>query len=507
MSVRCQAPVEFQLIGYDPQTVLANEHLARFVDTVVDEVIEVQGAQGGRGRPGYDPRLLLKVLIYGYATGVRSSRQLEQFCREHLAYLYLTRGEAPSYRTLCSARVTAKKLIEAVWVALFEVAAQAGWSRVGRLVVDSTKLRANVSSDSVVEQKEYGALLDELERILAEADEVDNKEERAGLGQEARLEKALPKDQMRDIVRRARRLWARAQRGEAVSEPGPSSITAPMYARVREAKETIEQAQKEGAKHVSLTDPDAKMMPAGRDRKIHPCHSFEVAVDGGLLVVGQSTQEGNDNVRLPLLIEAAKAHEPAGVTAVDADGGYYSGDLIAELLIKGFDLCVPDSHTSKDLQRGLPVGTSRKQVSGSVSFEYDGVQDVYRCPPGNELRRVRDEKHKGQQVTVYRAVKSCAGCALAKDCMKDPKAKRRTIKRGVHHDELIAHQQRFADPDFRERYRNRGAAVETVFGFLRHTLGYSRWLLRRASRVACEAALMKTAYQMRKVHLMRVGAT
>jgi transposase len=509
MNVRRQPPLNPMLIGYDPEREIPPDHLSRLVDRVVDESIEVRGRRRGPGQPGYDPRMTIKVLIYGYATGVRSSRQMVQQCEENLAYKLLTRGEVPSHQTLCTVRVEKREMIEEVWVALFEVAEQAGLKRLGRLVVDSTKMRANVSSDSVVGQKEYSPLLMVLDRILEEAEEADRQEDGEEPPSQTKLGKTVSHDQMRDILRNARNRWRKEKEGETLPEPVKFELTPQMVERIEQAKETIEQAQKEERKHVSLTDPDAQMMPAGRERNIKMCHSFEAAVDNGLLIVGQSTQERNDNDRLRALLEEGRKHEPNGVGAMDGDSGYYSGDEIARLLNEGIDVCVPDSNTSWDLRYGRPVGACRGKSSGSVSFEYDCERDVYICPEGNELHNKGVAKEKGQLLTTYKAIRSCQGCPLSKDCLKDETVKRRTIKRGAHHDQLIEHQQRFANRDFQERYRNRGPAVETVFAWMRTIGKYTRWFLRGKERVACEATVMKTAYQFNKVHkqLLRNGVT
>lgn len=77
---------------------------------------------------------------------------------------------------------------------------------------------------------------------------------------------------------------------------------------------------------------------------------------------------------------------------------------------------------------------------------------------------------------------------------------------GEYEPELTAARERFATAEHRERYRQRGSTVETVFGFLRGTLGYTRWQLRGSGRGACEGRLFKTADQLRKLHLRWAGA-
>lgn len=534
MSYRSYAPPAPLLIGYDPFRDLPADHLARLVEQVVEASVSPGCRPAGPGQPPFDPRLPIKVLVYGYATGQRSSRQLERLCDESLPYLFLTRGDTPSYRTLCSVRVEQSELIEQVWIDLFAVADGVGLQRLGHLVVDSTKLRANASPEAVLTADEYEPVRQELQRILAEAAAVDAREAAEGRPGTTRLGREVPPEQMREILRRVRQRRARAKRrrqaeaagrpdaapsaaaGEAPAlEPGPDGEAGPpeqeereppplgprMRPRIEAALAALAAAA-EGEKHLCLTDPAARMMPEGREKRVRECHSFEVAVDreAGLLVVGQTTQEGSDNARLEPLVEAAQAREPEGVKAVDGDSGFYAGEAVGRLLAAGLDLCVPDSNTACDLHRGQPIGTTRERARGQVGFEYDPDRDCYRCPEGNELRRRQQRRGHGQTVTDYRAVRDCRACPLASVCLTQAKAKRRTLRVGEEQPTLAAALRRFAEAGHQERYRHRGEVVESVFGFVRGVLGYRRFLLRGKERVACEGRLIKVGYQLRKVH-------
>ncbi len=494
------------LIGYDPVFDLPRDHLARLVDLVVEEAVTPLPKLRGPGQPAFDPRLCVKVLVYGYATGVRASRQLERLCHESLPYLFLTRGDAPCYKTLCTARKACEEQIEAVFVALYAIADEAGIRRLGRITIDSTKMRADVSPESVVREDEYQAVREELVRILREAEEADAREEREG-AMATRTGKEVSSEQMRDILRRVRR------RIKKQGAPGEGTLEAEaaerheavhhskrMLERVGEAVKAIDEAQEANLKHVSVTDPDARMMGEGRNKRIQPCHSLQIGADQGLLVAAYTSQEANDNPELESVVEAARANEPDGVVAVDADSGYFGGDAVARLIEAGVDTCIPDARTACDLHRGDPVGTERRRQWGEVPFVYDEGADSYRCPEGNRLSLKRTCLHGGQTVKAYRAERSCAECPLAAKCLKHPTAKRRTLKRGVHEPVLAQARARFEALGHRQRYRLRGPAIETVFGFLRATLGYIRWRLRKKQGVEAEARLMKTAYQFRKVH-------
>ncbi len=529
MSYRPHDPPALLLFGYDPVRDLPQDHLARLVELVVEEALTPEHAQHAQhryvapGQPAYDPRLLAKVLTYGYATGVRSSRQLERMCRESLPYLFLTRGDAPSYKTICSFRVEQKEILEQVWVSLFSVAGESGMKRLGRIVVDSSKFRANASPEAVVKASEYTAMREEFERILKEAETADTRDEQEPPGQTqvGQPIEHIERSQMREILRRVRKQMSEAKHLPAqkqtqapaeekeAKETGETGETthAPlgprMLPRVKAAVEAIKEAEEEGRKHACLTDPDARMMGEGREKNIRECHSFEVAVDreDGLLVTAGSINVGTDNARLEPLVESAKKQEPQGVVSMDGDSGYYSGDAVARLIEAGIDTCIPDSNTACDLHRGQPIGTTKGKTRGQVQFTYDSESDCYVCPEGNRLQRVQTRKQKGQTAVVYRAERDCCACPLKNLCLTQAKAKRRTLRVGVDHALLEAALQRFSEASHVERYSHRAEVVETIFGFIRGVLGFHRWLLRGSERVSCEASLFKLAYQFRKVHM------
>lgn len=541
MGYRDYAPPGPLLVGYDPFRDLPLDHLARLIEQVVEETLQPPPRPEGPGQPPYDPRLCVKVLIYSYCIGVRSSRVMERNCKENLAYLYLTRGAVPSYRTLCTARTEQGNAVEQVWLGLFQVAAEVGIPRLGRIVVDSTKVRANVSGESVLKREEFAAVRAELERIQAEVARLDAAEAREGSAGSTELGKVVPPAEMRDILRRVRRQRARERRrgGAAAGQddegpgagstgaggetellfpelrtespsipapaPPPEGMTPKMMQRIQAALTAIQQALAENLDHLSLTDPDARMMYGERQRGRREAHSFEIVVDNGLLVAAQTTQIPHDNGRLVPLVKAAQKNEPGGIQAVDADSGYYSGAGVAALQQAGIDTCVPDSNTAGDLHRGAPIGTTIARSRGAVSFTYNPEQDAYHCPEGNTLERTQHRQHWGQMVTVYRAKEPCTGCPQSGECLKGANAQYRTLKVGDEQELLDKARARFGEAEHRERYRHRGERVETVFGFLRWVLGFQRWQLRGAKKVASEGQLFAAAYQFRKVHVAWAG--
>jgi transposase len=490
---------------------LPSDHLARMVEAVVEESIGEPEKAPGPGQPPFDPRLCVKVLVYGYATGVRSSRQLEKLCDESLPYLFLTRGDTPSYRTLCSARVDQADILERVWLGLFSVARGCGMHRLGRIVVDSTKLRANTGSESVLRQDEYAAMKIALKEIVAEAEATDKREDSEGYAGETRTGKKVEKLQMRDIIRKMRKDLSEMERAESKSVTGSKvdehkespRITRRMGQRAQKALKAIEDAEAKSLKHLSLTDPDARMMLGGVEKKVHECHSLEVAIDrdSGLLVAGDVTQIGPDQNRLTPLVESAKKNEPCGIKAVDGDSGYYRSADIAALINSGVDVCIPDPYTASELHRGLKIGSISSSFC-SASFQYDCEHDRYVCPEGNTLTFRGRKEMRGDDVKLYQASRGCRQCPRYSGCIssKHAKTKYKSITVRDECEELAVARDRFNDLEHRQRYQYRGSDVETVFGFIRGALGYARWLLRGSERVKSEGSLMRLGYQVRKVH-------
>ena len=548
MSYRRHDPPAPLLIGYDPVRDLPPDHLARLVEYVVEETVRPARHPAGPGQPAFDPRVCLKILLYGYATGIRSTRRLALLCHESLPYLFLTRGDGPCYRTLCTARKALEAEMEAVWSGLFEVAAAQGLRRLGSVVVDTTRWRANAGREATVEMAEVPEVLDELRRILQEAETVDAAEDAAGPRNDPHLGQAVRPDQIRDILRglrKRRRARARAEAGRsatgkdagaeapaghspgedlpaggsAAGEPATSAeqaggtqpqspppsrrqrLTRGMRLRLKTLIELLEEAQEERKKRVNLTDPDAEFMLLGASKKLGLGHSFEAAVDQGLLVAGQRGEGVADNNRLEPILEAAGKREPEGITRVDADSGFYQGEAVGKLIRAGVDVCIPDANTASDLHRGRAIGTTREKHRGDWSLlTWDAAQGIFRCRNENELRPVQERTQHGQTWTVYRAVQPCRGCPFAAACLRHPTARHRTVHVGEYHAELEAARERFADREHQDRYHQRGPKIETVFGFLEATLGYRTWWLRGKAGVAAEAGWLGLAYQVRKVH-------
>jgi len=128
---------------------LPQEHLARFIADLVDEHLDLSGFYAdyrqGRGGPPFDPRLMVRVLLLGYTTGIRSSRKLEAACWDIVAFRWLAGGQAPAYWAIAKFRKRHLSALGHLFVQALELCQAAGMLSLGRVALDGTKVRANAS--------------------------------------------------------------------------------------------------------------------------------------------------------------------------------------------------------------------------------------------------------------------------------------------------------------------------------------------------------------------------
>jgi len=477
MAYKPHPPAGPLLIGYDPESVLAPDHLCRFVDQVIGAVGEIPAENSPLGQSGYHPQMLAKVTLYAYATGVFSSRRIEQNCRENLAYIHLTRGQLPSYRVICTARIAYKEYFERVWLTSLATASAEGIAFTGKPAIDATRFKANVSGDLVLSADQYDEALKTFRGHLERAEAADLREDEEGQA----VKVATGVDPTRITIRRVvRSIGKEAPEGE---------LTPRLRNRLTECVDAVTQAKAEGRKHVSLSDPDARMMPVGSSRVVRMGYGLEVAADSGMIVYGQTTTAPSDSERLEPIVASVRAIDPIPLTQVTADSGYFNAEQIVKLQTEGLEVIVPDATTACQMRR------SQLPVAESIAFEKIETRNAYRCPEGNVLVYIGRKRNSLR----YRAVRECLGCPLADRCLKNSSAKRRTIHVRSHAERMKAYLACLLAPEMRVLYHLRGPSVETVFAFIRRILGFNKWSVRGAGKVSAEAELLKCAYQVRKL--------
>jgi transposase len=317
---------------------LPEKHLARFVVEVIDglDLRMMRGSYRGSGSASYPPSLLLGLLVYGYATGVFSSRKLERATYDSVAFRFIAANQHPDHDTIAAFRRRFLKEIEGLFVQVLEVARAMGLLRMGTVALDGTKIHANASRHSALSYEHAGRIAAQLKAevadLLAKAEAADRADLPDGLSipdELARREERLTKlaEARATIEARARE---RFEREQAEHEAKLAARDAKAEATGRKPRGKPPQPPVEGPRptdQVNLTDEESRIMPVAGGGFDQCYNAQAVVVAGSLLVVAADVvQAPNDKQQLaPMLDKLGALPEDLGQPeTLLADNGYFS---------------------------------------------------------------------------------------------------------------------------------------------------------------------------------------
>ncbi len=317
---------------------LPKDHLARFVVDIVEQLdlSALTRQYRGAGSAAYHPTVMLGLLIYGYATGVYSSRRIEAATYESIAFRYIAANEQPDHDSLCTFRKRFLKQIEPLFVQVLCIARQMKLLKLGTIALDGTKIHANASRHSALSyghaQKIEAQLEAEVKAMLARAEAADQEPLPEGLS--IPEEWARREDRLAAIRQAKAQIEARAAERDAQEK---ADYQAKMKAR---AEKTTQTGKKPGGKppappspgvrptdQINLTDADSRIMPA-TGKGFEQSYNAQAAVDteSMLVVAINVAQVATDKQQIePMLEVLASLPEALGrVKHLLADNGYFS---------------------------------------------------------------------------------------------------------------------------------------------------------------------------------------
>lgn len=442
---------------------VAADNLVRVIDAFVDGLDMAalgfaRATPAAEGRPGYDPRLFLKLYLYGYLHRVRSSRRLEHEAHRNLDVLWLLGRAMPDHKTISEFRKIHAKALKAVFRQFTLVCRDLGLLGGALVAIDGSKVRAVNGKDQSFTPLTLRKLLQRIDahtkEYLATLAAADRSDDALGIPSSVRVA---------ELTTKLEQLQARQQKYQAL---------------LADLEET-------GATQVTLTDPESRRMKVKQGTEV--CYNGQIAVDDKhhLIVSAEVTNDVTDVHQLSVM--AAGAKDVLGVEhlAVVADRGYHNGPEIVQCLASGITPTVPQPHTSKNERAGRFT---------KMDFHYDAGADAYRCPGNALLAHQFTTTERGEQQRYYANAAACAACPLRAQCTS---GKHRRIKRWEHEDLLEAMEARLrADPDSMTR---RKSLVEHPFGTIKRWHDGSYFLLRGLAKVGGEFSLMTLAYNLRRV--------
>jgi len=338
---------------------LPDDHLAYFVSDVVDQLdlsaIESVYEEEDRGQPPYHPRMMTKILLYGYCVGVFSSRKIQKRLVEDVAFRVLAAGNQPDFRTISDFRKLHLRALRELFRQMLRITLATGTIKLGRVALDGSKVKANASKHQAMS---YGRmpetekrLQEEVRRLLEEAEAADAEED-ARYGRDRRGDE-LPEELQRretriERIREARQTLEERAREEADREGRLS-----------------EEVQPDPKAQYNFTDPESRILK-GPEGFVQG-YNTQIAVEPNFqLIVGQTvTPAANDKQQVVPLVEAIQEQSGQKPEEVLADSGYCSEKnlhYLTQKKIEGFVATEKRKHSQRrePCQRGpLPAGATR----------------------------------------------------------------------------------------------------------------------------------------------------
>ncbi len=430
---------------------LPERHLARFVAEIIDalDVSAMSNSYRGVGSASYHPKLLLAVLVYGYATGVFSSRKLERATYDSVAFRFIAANEHPDHDTIATFRRRFLKETEALFVQVLLLAREMGMLKLGTVGLDGTKVHANASKHSALSYEHAGKieaqLKAEVAELMAKAEAADQADLPDGMSIPEEL--ARREERLKKIAEARAKIEARAkERFEREQAEHQAKLAA------REAK-TKTTGKKPGGKppeppvegplptdQINLTDEESRIMPVSGGG-FEQCYNAQAVVaEGSLLVIaGDVVQSPNDKQQLePMLAKTSALPEELGkVETLLGDNGYFS-------------------------------------EANAKACKAAAIEPL--------LAMGRDSHHPSLSER----------CAAAPAAPKNPTPV-----------EAMAH--RLQTPEGKKLYALRKHTPEPVFGIIKSVLGFRQFLLRGLDKVKGEWTLVTMAWNLKRMFVLKAA--
>jgi transposase len=428
--------------------------VVRVIDVFIDRLdisgLGFKAEAAETGRPGYHPRTMLKIYVYGYLNQVHSSRRLEREAGRNVELMWLSGRLAPDFKTIANFRKDNGEAIRLVcreFVMLCRKLNLLG----DTLAIDGSKFKAVNNRDKNFTRAKMKRRLAEVEasidRYLGELDNADQ---------------SAPPEDTRSLEDKITALTEEMDRLKKFE------------VRMLEAPD----------QQLSLTDPDARSMKSRGGGIVG--YNVQTAVDTEhhLITVHEVTNVGSDRRQLTRMGKQAKTELQAESLTVLADAGYYNGDELRSCEDHNITAYVPHSATSHNKAKG--------QFDRS-EFRYIAADDEYECPAGERLIHRFTRMEKDKEIRRYWS-SACPNCPIREQCTT---GKNRRVSRWVHEDVVERAAARLAaKPD---AMKIRRATVEHPYGTLKAWMGSTRFLTKTLDHVSTEMSLHVLAYNMKRV--------
>jgi transposase len=427
-----------------------------FVEALDLEQLGIEVEEVKVGNSAYDPKAMLKILVYGYSYGWRSSRKLERALHHNLSFIWLTGGMKPDHKTIAKFRQDNRDALKRVLKQCVRLCIELKLIEGNTLFIDGSKMRANASINQTWTKERCWKVLErtdkQIEEILKECEQVDNSESETqrGLSEELKDKMAL-KEKVRAIV---------------------------------------EKIKEEERMQLNAVDEDC-IKVRGR-QGTHAGYNAQIAVDErhGLIVNSDVVNESNDRKQFSGQVRQANEVLGRKCNRACADTGYANTGNLKEVVEEDIEAIVPS-------QKQALHKPHEDDPFGKNKFLYDKENNQYLCPEGKVLKYSHYSEVKGHYLYRIKEPSKCIRCKHYGKCI-DNTSGRCVIRLK---DEYVKEELEalYRSDKGQVIYKKRKEKVELPFGHIKGNLKAGAFLLRGIKGVNAEMALLSTCFNISRM--------
>jgi len=425
---------------------LSKDNDVRYLDIIVDEILTINPqayAYKGRsttGRPAYSVSTMFKLYMYGYLQRIPSCRALERECNRNIELIWLLGDLRPDFKTIADFRKDNPSMISEFTRSFKLYLKGKGILNGTSVSLDGTKLKANASSDAILNKHKLLKQLSEIQFKISEyistiQEDVTNKE------------------------------------------------LSDLETQKHEILESLDKISTTGSNYYVQTDPDSRIMKS--KSVFQPSYNGQIAVENNnhFIIYEEIIQDQNDINHLAVMESGIKEELSIEVDEILADSGYCNLDEVEKLM-----------------QRGIACYTPKQSqpIQGGIELTYNKSEDCYYCQAGNRLvKRRSNKRYKNSYIDLYIG-ENCKNCSLNmnQECTKSKRGRNKVrYHNQAWRDDYLKYMQ---NKTFKEKMQERKSRIEHVFGTIKIWMGTLQLKTRGIDGVRSEFKLWSTAYNMKK---------
>ncbi len=483
---------------------IPENHLVRVVDAVIDrlDISEILSTYRGGGNSAFEPKMMLKVLVFAYLSNVYSSRRIEELLRRDICFMWLAGMRRPDFRTINYYRGKRLKAgFDPVFTQVVQLLHEEGFVSLKVQYIDGTKIesvankytfvwRGSVEKYDARLKVKTGALLSQIEQNHAiESDENPTSEELTA----------------EEVARRVERIKEKIDESNLGKEESKAlkQIESDALPRMKKYKEQL--ATMGDRNSYAKTDEEATFMRMKEDAMLNgqlkPGYNVQISTEKQFITNFGIYQRPTDTLTMIDYLDSFRSRYGMQSGEIVADSGYGSEENYEYMFLNGMVPYVKYNMFHVEQRRRY-----RNDPFRVSNLFYNPGQDFYICPMGQKMRFIRQDKRYTasgyeQTVSVYRATK-CEGCPLRGQCHKSKRNRQIEVNHTLDEYKAKARELLTSEQGLIHRSK-RPIEPEAVFGQIKECGKFRRLRLRGLTGAKIEFGLKALAHNLRKYALVR----